>query len=579
MNIQQDMQLPGYQFNKKIADGGMASVYKGVQLSLDRPVAIKMLNQQMQKHSEALAHFEAESVIIARLNHPNIIHVIDRGVSSEGTPYFIMEYVDGADLKTVLKKTKISFLRKVEICSQICKALSYAHKNGVVHRDIKPANVLIDHEANARVLDFGIALLRDDNTGVREKSDIVGTLSYVSPEQKDNALAVTNLSDIYSMGVMMYEMFVGRVPKGRFKSPREIVPKLPKALDKLIMRCLQHDPEKRPKSADKLHKTLLKVMQGSHLNEEQKQRANDSIENKHSFALLDVLKEEPDGSVYLMEERSTHSPIIIKKRTQSDDGYAENRRLAVFKHPNIVKILGVSKNKRSFIIVMEYLSGGSLEDRLLQPYNFDDFMRLASDICAALNFAHQNKIIHGNITPKNIFFDEDDTVKICDFGMVETGRTEGYEIYVPESEAKGVAADIFACGVIFYQMLTCTIPQWKGTSIRRSSSFNSLPAQLQTVLMKMLDKDAARRYKSIKLVMSQLDEISEEMPTIVKQGSIEEKEEEVEEVVREKEKRSLTPVYVTVAVLANVGLFYLLSTIGMSDAIAYLKGIFITAKN
>ncbi len=566
------IQLPGYQFNEKIADGGMASVYKGTQLSLDRPVAIKMLNKQMRQHSEALEHFEAEAVIIARLNHPNIIHVIDRGVSKDGTPYFIMEYVDGADLKTVMKKTKLAFLKKVEICSQICKALSYAHKNGVVHRDIKPANVLIDDEANARVLDFGIALLRNEDTVQREKSDIIGTLSYVSPEQRENALKVTAASDIYSLGVMMYEMFVGRLPKGNFQTPKEVIAKMPKALDKLIMRCLEKDPEKRPKTADKVHKALLKMLQGSHLDEEQKQRANESIENKHSFALLDVLKEDPDGSVYLMEEKSTHSPIIIKKRTKSDDGFAENRRLAVFKHPNIVKILGVSKNKRSFIIVMEYLSGGSLEERLLQAYSFDEFMRLAGDICSALNFAHQNKIVHGNITPRNIFFDEDDTMKLCDFGMAETGQTPGHEVYIPEGEPKGPLADIFACGVIFYQMLTCSLPQWKGVEIRRSSSYMALPEELQQILANILIKDPEKRYKNIKLVMADLEKLNEEMPTVVKQAAVDETEKE-KIAVKYQKKRSLVPFYIAFA-LANLGLLYFLSTIGVTDALSYLKEIF-----
>ncbi|MBW2109421.1 MAG: serine/threonine protein kinase, partial [Deltaproteobacteria bacterium] len=136
--------IGGYEIIEKIGSGGMGAVFRGRQVSLDRPVAIKVLSKTLADCREALERFNRESQIIARLNHPNIIHVIDRGVTSRGMPYFVMEYIEGRDLAQAIKSGDLDVNRKLDLMIQVCKALSYAHKNSVIHRDIKPGNVLID---------------------------------------------------------------------------------------------------------------------------------------------------------------------------------------------------------------------------------------------------------------------------------------------------------------------------------------------------------------------------------------------------------------------------------------------------
>ena len=157
--------FPGYKLIKKIGEGGTAVVYKGVQASLNRPVAIKVLSKKIENHPFLLERFNHESLIIARLNHPHVIHVIDRGTTPNGLPYFIMEYVDGVDLQAAIRVGRLDFNRKLDLVIQVCKAPSYAHRNGVIHRDIKPSNVLIDGDGNARVADFGIAQLFNGRDG------------------------------------------------------------------------------------------------------------------------------------------------------------------------------------------------------------------------------------------------------------------------------------------------------------------------------------------------------------------------------------------------------------------------------
>ena len=202
----------------------MATVYKGRQVSLNRPVAIKVLSKKLTENREIVERFNQEALIIARLTHPNIIHVIDRGVLN-GMYYFIMDFVSGTDLSKIIKKGSYETNKKVEVIIQVCKALSFAHKNGITHRDIKPANILINAEGDALVSDFGIAQLFDKSEGGQQLTSdgtVMGTVAYMSPEQKVNSKNVTSASDIYSLGVVMYELFTGTPPLGRFKLPSEV---------------------------------------------------------------------------------------------------------------------------------------------------------------------------------------------------------------------------------------------------------------------------------------------------------------------------------------------------------------------
>jgi len=506
-------QIPGYKLISKIGEGGMAIVYKGTQLSLNRPVAIKILQKKLADHSLVLERFNRESLIIARLHNPNIIHIIDRGITSEGMPYFVMEYVEGSDLEDAIRAGNLDFNRKVDIVVQTCKALAYAHKNGVIHRDIKPSNVLIDIEGNVQVLDFGIAqFYEDEETDFRHThtGTIMGTLEFMSPEQRASADKVTALSDLYSLGVVMYELFTGVRPMGRFKLLSEIDPSIPALIDNLVLSCLETDPADRPASADEIKDQLLKLLRGAHLKKDQKNRASHGISDiKEKFALLDVIKEAPHGSVYLYEDRSNNKLMVIKKRPSRSSGYIEAKRLTSLKHKNIANVLGTSKNKNAFIVVMEYLSGGSLKDRLVQPYKMDKFLPIAKQICEGLTFAHENSVIHGDLRPSNILFTDTGSVKITDFGLDEhyvlpRGKANWYN---PFGEPKSVQGDILSAGVIFYQMMTGAEPEWINDALTLPLSFDSFPIDLQALLIRMFSIDRKKRFSSFNEVISEIDNL------------------------------------------------------------------------
>jgi len=495
--------IGGYQVTGKIGEGGMAVVYKGMQVSLDRPVAIKVLSQKLSDCDEVLERFNQESLIVARLSHPNIIHVIDRGITPDGMPFFVMEFVEGVDLAEYSRKRNLSLNRKIDIIIQICKALSYAHRNGVIHRDVKPANILIDSEGTAKVVDFGIAQFfgsKARNANLTRVDTVMGTLAYMSPEQQVSAKKVTAASDLYSLGVVMYELLTGEKPLGRFRPPSELKSEIPKPLEDAVLRCLEPKPEDRFASADELQSCLLKLLQGAHIGAAQKQRASKlSSGTDEKFFLLDVIKEDAYGSVYLYENKIDHKLIVIKKRLKSSSGFTEAKLLTSLKHKNIVNILGASGNERVFIVVMEYLSGGSLKDRLARPMPWGNALKLLREICEGLSFAHKNRIIHGNIRPSNILLSEAGQVKITDFGLDEHysdihGANNWYNL---RGEPKSVAADIFAVGTLFHQMLTGALPRWQGQELAEHGYLKLLPPELRELTARMLSRDVADRPETV----------------------------------------------------------------------------------
>jgi beta-lactam-binding protein with PASTA domain/predicted Ser/Thr protein kinase len=255
-----------YRLERKIGSGGMADVWLAEDTELDRNVAIKILHDRFAQDSEFVQRFQREAQSAAGLQHPNVVGIFDRGSFRDS--YFIaMEYVDGPSLKDLVKggmgtKDAIDFTR------QILNAARFAHRKGIIHRDLKPQNVLIDDEGRARVADFGIAR-GGENSDITATGSVMGTAQYLSPEQAQGK-PTTPRSDIYSIGVILYEALTGRVPfegdsavavalKQVSEAPRRpsaINPDIPPALDAVVMRALAKDPDARFKDADAFLKAL-----------------------------------------------------------------------------------------------------------------------------------------------------------------------------------------------------------------------------------------------------------------------------------------------------------------------------------
>ena len=255
-----------YRLDRKIGSGGMADVWLAEDTELDRNVAIKILHDRFAQDGEFVQRFQREAQSAAGLQHPNVVGVFDRGSFSDS--YFIaMEYVDGPSLKDLVKGG-MGIQDAIDFTRQILNAARFAHRKGIIHRDLKPQNVLIDDEGRARVADFGIAR-GGENSDITATGSVMGTAQYLSPEQAQGK-PTTPRSDIYSIGVILYEALTGRVPfegdsavavalKQVSETPRRpsaINPKIPPALDAVVMRALAKDPEARFKDADAFLRAL-----------------------------------------------------------------------------------------------------------------------------------------------------------------------------------------------------------------------------------------------------------------------------------------------------------------------------------
>ena len=201
-NLQPGQMLGPYRIISQVGQGGMATVYKAYQPSMDRNVAIKVLPGQLAESREFTARFQQEARIIARLEHPHILPVFDYGESG-GVSYFVMRYLEAGTLKTKMEAGTLSWNEIDRLFTQLAEALGYAHSQGVIHRDLKPANALVDSQGNLFLTDFGIAkLLESASPRLTQTDAIMGTPAYISPEQA-KAVKVDQRSDIYSLGIIL----------------------------------------------------------------------------------------------------------------------------------------------------------------------------------------------------------------------------------------------------------------------------------------------------------------------------------------------------------------------------------------
>ena len=248
--------LPQYEVEMLIGRGGMGAVYRGVQLSLERKVAIKLLPPAIEQQDSAFAErFKNEAKLMGRMNHPAIVSVYDFGRTTDGQLYFVMEYVDGTDVQRMIaREGKLPPEHALAVTAHLCDALGYAHKQGIVHRDIKPSNVLIDSDGRVKVADFGLAKLTDKkfNTGLTQTGMAMGTPDYVAPETLTLGVEVDGRADIYAVGVMLYQMLTGDIPRGMFKMPSQKFQSIDPRFDAIVRRALEHDREERYQSSHQL---------------------------------------------------------------------------------------------------------------------------------------------------------------------------------------------------------------------------------------------------------------------------------------------------------------------------------------
>ena len=268
-----------YKLIKEIGAGGMAKVFLAEDLILERQVAVKLMAYNFHNDEASIRRFKREALSTTELLHPNIVDVVD--VGEDDIPYIVMEYVEGYDLKDYIKQHQpIPYKKTVNIMTQILNGVEYAHEHNIIHRDLKPQNILIDHNETVKITDFGIAVALSENS-ITQTNSLLGSVHYISPEQARGSMA-TKQSDIYSLGILLYELLSGHVPfdgesavsialkhfQNDMPSLREKDASLPQALENVVLKATAKEQEHRYQSVREMKEDLKAALLPSRSNEE-----------------------------------------------------------------------------------------------------------------------------------------------------------------------------------------------------------------------------------------------------------------------------------------------------------------------
>ena len=268
-----------YEIIKSIGEGGMANVYLANDKILDRKVAVKVLRGDLSSDDKFIRRFQREALSVSNLSHPNIVEVYDVG-EEDGEYYIVMEYIEGKTLKQLLKKREsLTLTEVIDIMTQLTDGISHAHESYIIHRDIKPQNIMIQDDGRIKITDFGIAMALNA-TQLTQTNSVMGSVHYLPPEQASGKGATVK-SDIYSMGILMYELLTGTVPfkgdnaveialkhmKDKIPSIRKQDPSIPQSVENILLKATAKNPRNRYDTAKEMHEDLLNCLKEEHAND------------------------------------------------------------------------------------------------------------------------------------------------------------------------------------------------------------------------------------------------------------------------------------------------------------------------
>ncbi len=506
--VQQEL-VPGLKLRALLAKGGFAEVWEAEQTSLGRRVAVKILREELLDQERMVALFEQEAKVLARLNHPNVVQVIDRGASSRG-PYFAMEFVEGKTLQEMLSRNALSRDRALTILLQATRGLAYAHRNRVIHRDVKPANILVSRTGQVKLSDFGIAAVKqaageEAQEDEGKKSTALGTRAFMAPEQRVSFDDVGTEADVYSLGVILHRIVTGKLPRGPGRVASGV--NIPDRLLPVIEKALSSSPGRRHPNAGAFRDALVNALEGRHIEATVRRGAANALGTAGRFELLDVIRQDERRSVYLVRKGGADGEQIVVKRYVKDaDALRTVRNLMRVESPNIIRILAVGERADAFIMLMEHMPGGDLRERLVKPHSWRAVAEVGEQVALALAAAERAGVVHGNVRPSNILFAADGTIRVTDFGLPEhyVGEPGKRNWYAPPEGGRTPAGDIYALGAILYEMLfAAAVPSDASQLFSGSRSETKLPEPFQELFRQMLAPAPARKV-SAELVAREL---------------------------------------------------------------------------
>jgi eukaryotic-like serine/threonine-protein kinase len=545
-----------YEILEKLGEGGMGVVYKARDTSLDRIVALKFLTPAGGVGDKLKERLLREAQAVAQLDHPNICTVHEIG-EKDGMPFIVMAFIEGETLGEKLESGPLAFKSAADYARQIACGLQAAHRKQITHRDIKSTNIIITPDGQVKIMDFGLAKFAG-RTQLTQEGSTAGTVMYMSPEQARGD-EVDHRTDIWSLGVVLYEMLTGRLP---FQSEYETAavysilneepppvgkfnPDVPAGLEAIVVKALQKNRDDRYQQIEELLADLEVFMGNA--------TAGDHLEKVFAgrYYMLEELGKGGMGQVYKALDREIDEKIALKLLNPGIAAYcntierfpSELRAAVQLSHKNICRIYHIGNDEGRHYITMEYVCGEDLKSmiRMMGRLSPGQAVSIAEQICEGLAEAHRLGVVHRDLKPQNIMIDREGSVKIMDFGIARSFAAKGMagagamigtpEYMAPEQvEGKeaGEGTDIYALGIILFEMLTGSVPFECETALGVALKHKTEPPpdpravnpqiseELGRVILRCLEKEVEKRYQKAEDLRTDLTKIGEDVPAAEK---------------------------------------------------------------